>query len=76
MFMASVAVGKAYVTKKGSLDKEFCPPQGYDSVVGEVRKTLQELLVGRYPDKRNTDITYTVLRFFAGGAFSTLKRET
>lgn len=37
MFVASVAVGNAFVTHEGKLPVERCPPQGYDSVIGEVR---------------------------------------
>ncbi|CAM9324087.1 unnamed protein product, partial [Choristocarpus tenellus] len=36
MFMCTVVSGKAYKTKSGSLPDTECPPQGYDSVVGEV----------------------------------------
>lgn len=39
MFMASVAVGKAFKTTEGILDSSQCPPPGYDSVVGEVSDT-------------------------------------
>ncbi|CAM9699673.1 unnamed protein product [Scytosiphon promiscuus] len=36
MFVANVSVGKAFKTIKGTLPNYLCPPQGYDSVVGEV----------------------------------------
>jgi len=36
MFICNVAVGRAYCTTEGSLPRTMCPPQGYDSVVGEV----------------------------------------
>lgn len=34
--MASVAVGKPFFTTEGQLPPEYCPPAGYDSVIGEV----------------------------------------
>lgn len=36
MFVASVAVGRAFKTQMGQLSADECPPRGYDSVVGEV----------------------------------------
>ncbi|CAN0075917.1 unnamed protein product, partial [Sphacelaria rigidula] len=36
MFMASVAVGKPFFTTEGSLPPKLCPPDDYDSVVGQV----------------------------------------
>lgn len=35
--MASVAVGRPWVTNTTYIDPQRCPPQGYDSVVAEVR---------------------------------------
>jgi len=37
MFVANVTAGKAYTTQEDGLDKDMCPPDGFDSVVGEVR---------------------------------------
>lgn len=39
MFLASVAVGRAFKTQLGRLDPNanLCPPPGFDSVMGEVR---------------------------------------
>lgn len=36
LFICNVAVGRAYCTTETGLLPEKCPPQGYDSVVGEV----------------------------------------
>lgn len=36
MFVANVAVGKAFNTKSSNLPQSACPPLGYQSVVGEV----------------------------------------
>ena len=46
MFVASVAAGKAYCTYEAELDVTR-PPQGYDSIVGEVGQHLNydELVV-------------------------------
>lgn len=43
MFMANVAVGKAFKTYEGRLepDNNESPPPGFDSVVGEVRETTK-----------------------------------
>lgn len=40
MFLANVAVGKAFTTFAGKLDPNanLCPPPGFDSVIGEVRE--------------------------------------
>ena len=40
MFMADVAVGKAFKTYESLLDpaNNECPPPGYDAVMGEVRE--------------------------------------
>lgn len=35
MFLCNVAVGKSFVTKVGTLPSQDCPPQGFNSVVGE-----------------------------------------
>ena len=37
MFVANVTAGKAYTTQEHFLDQDNCPPDGFDSVVGEVR---------------------------------------
>lgn len=37
MFVADVAAGNAYRTHAKDLPEGFCPPQGYNSVVAEVR---------------------------------------
>lgn len=42
MFVASVAVGKAFLTFEGKLPPELCPPDGYDSVVGQVGKVRRK----------------------------------
>lgn len=38
MFVADVAAGNAFVTPESTLPEPCCPPQGHDSVVGEVMK--------------------------------------
>ncbi|CAM9267091.1 unnamed protein product, partial [Hapterophycus canaliculatus] len=40
MFVANVSAGNAYRTTEGKLPDHMCPPQGYDSVVGEVGPEL------------------------------------
>ncbi|CBN80082.1 conserved unknown protein [Ectocarpus siliculosus] len=40
MFVANVAVGKAFNTKSSNLPQSACPPLGYQSVVGEVGQAL------------------------------------
>lgn len=35
--MANVAVGRAYTTQEGELPSNMCPPEGFDSVIGQVR---------------------------------------
>ena len=37
MFVCNVAVGRSYNTTEGSLPHHFCPPKGFDSVIGEVK---------------------------------------
>ena len=47
MFLCNVAFGNAYATKNGGLPPNYCPPSGYDAVVGESGKDLNfpELVV-------------------------------
>lgn len=35
--MANIAVGRPYTTQEGELPSTMCPPDGFDSVIGEVR---------------------------------------
>lgn len=35
--MANVAVGRPYITQEGELSSNMCPPDGFDSVIGQVR---------------------------------------
>ena len=37
MFMASVVIGRSFITQESELPSGMCPPLGYHSVVGEVR---------------------------------------
>ena len=37
MFVADVAAGNAFTTYEKNLQEQWCPPQGYNSVVAEVR---------------------------------------
>lgn len=41
MFLSSVTVGRAFITHQGKLPPDQCPPPGFDSVVGEVRKVRE-----------------------------------
>ncbi|CAM9324420.1 unnamed protein product, partial [Hapterophycus canaliculatus] len=47
IFVVNVAAGKTYNTTEGNLEPDMCPPDGYDSVVGEVGAELNhdELVV-------------------------------
>jgi hypothetical protein len=40
MFLCNVVVGKAFVTRDGTLPSQDCPPRGFDSVVGEAGHDL------------------------------------
>lgn len=46
MFLANVAVGRAFKTFEGKLDPNanLCPPPGFDSVIGEVSEKRQVAL--------------------------------
>lgn len=67
MFIVSVAVGRPFVTQEGFLPPELCPPDGYDSVVGEVSisprpATLTNplMLAGEGRMSIDVDVTATV----------------
>ena len=38
--MCNVVIGTPFITQEGFLPPEQCPPEGYDSVVGEPGKDL------------------------------------